>query len=497
MEAMTLPDLRELIPEATISISALIAILVGALARNYSSARRIAPAVALIGLVAAVPLMFAVPHATTVPTARFEGVFVADAFAVCLKLLFSAVGVIATLVSVNFLEAERQANGEYYGLLLLAVVGMMLTASARDVVLLFLGLEVLSLSTYVLVGYLRKDPHSTESAIKYFLLSSFATALLLYGLSLLYGISGGTSYAAIRAAGAHLSGDLRLVAMLSVVFLTAGIGFKATLVPFHMYAPDVYQGAPGCVAAFLAVGPKLAAFGALIRLLVEAMPGFASEWVPLLTVVSILTMTIGNLVALSQSNVKRMLAYSSIAHAGYMLIGIVAAFTPGVTADVRSQALAAVVYYLVAYTFMKMGAFGILLSIKPGDRFAETLDDLRGLGRRRPLAAALLLVFLLSLIGIPLTAGFTAKFYVFSSAISAGCYTLAIAGILNAVVAATYYSRIAIALYAVEPGRGEPYAAGGISLKVALAASAIAILLLGIFPGRVLETALQSVRSLF
>jgi NADH-quinone oxidoreductase subunit N len=491
VEALTLGDLRALAPEAVVSLAALLAILVGALARRSGSPSRLAPAIALVGLAGGGALALALP------TSRTTGLFAADQFAVFLKTLFAAVGIVATLVSVSFLETEKAASGEYYGLLLLGVVGMMVTAAAKDIVLLFLGLEVLSLSTYVLVGYLRSDPLSTESAIKYFLLSSFATALLLYGLSLLYGISGGTSYEAIAAASTKTTPDLRLVVVLALVFLTAGIGFKATLVPFHMYAPDVYQGAPGCVAAFLAVGPKLAAFGALVRLLVEAMPGYASEWVPLLSIVAILTMTIGNLLALSQSNVKRMLAYSSIAHAGYLLVGIVAAFEPGVSLEVRSQALAAVLYYLVAYAFMKMGAFGILLGVKPGERFAETLEDLRGLGRRRPFAAALLLVFLLSLIGIPLTAGFTAKFYVFSSALSAGAYTLVVAAVLNAVVAATYYLRVAIALYAVEPGRGEPYAAGGASLKIALGASALVIVIFGVFPGPVLETALQSVRSLF
>ncbi len=488
---MTLDSLRALLPEAALSVAALLAILASAVLGGRRAAKMLPAGIAIAGLLVAAGLSFLRPEAAP------PSIVAADGLARFLKTLFVVVGLLSVLVSIQFLEEERASRGEYFGLLLLAIVGMMITAAARDVVLLFLGLELLSIATYVLVGFLKESAASTESAIKYFLLSSFATALFLYGLSLVYGMSGATAYSGIAASSAALGRDLGLVAVLAIVFLMAGIGFKATFVPFHMYAPDVYLGAPGSVVAFLAVGPKLAAFAALLRFLTEAMPAHAAQWVPLLTVVSILTMTIGNLVALLQGSLKRMLAYSSIAHAGYLLIGVVAAFTPAASPEVRSKALAAVLYYLVAYAFMKMGAFALLLSIKPGDRYAETLEDLKGLGRRRPATAALLLVFLLSLTGIPLTAGFTAKVYVFAAALSAGATTLAVAGVINAVIAAAYYLRAAIVMYAVEPGQEEPYAAGGLPLKVALASSALAILVFGVFPGLVLDTALQSVRSLF
>lgn len=420
------------------------------------------------------------------PRTLFRGMFAVDNFSVFFQWLFFVITGICALVSIRFTEREAIARGEYYALLLFACAGMSLMAASEDLLLTFLAIEILSISTYVLAGFKRQEAHSNESALKYFLLGSFATAFLLYGIALIYGSSGSTNYQAIRTV-MHLQGQAQITAVSGLVLLLVGFGFKAALVPFHAWAPDVYEGAPTSVTAFMTVGPKAAAFAALTRVLVEAFPSLAGDWTPLLWALSILTMTIGNVVAIQQTNIKRMLAYSAIAHAGYILIGLVANTRAG---------YGAVLFYLVIYTAMNLGALSIVLSLsREGDK-SVSLDDYAGLGQRAPFAAATLSVFLISLAGIPLTGGFMGKFYLFSAAIP-HYLGLVIIGVLNSVVSVYYYFRVMVVMYMREPGQGvpEPEVIQPPVMAI-IAICAVAVFWLGIHPTELLHLASNSARIL-
>jgi NADH-quinone oxidoreductase subunit N len=359
-------------------------------------------------------------------------------------------------------------------------------AASDDLLLTFLALEILSISTYVLAGFKRNEAHSNESALKYFLLGSFATAFLLYGIALIYGSSGSTNYQSIRTV-IQLQGSAQITAVAGLVLLLVGFGFKAALVPFHAWAPDVYEGAPTTVTAFMTVGPKAAAFAALARALAEAFPSLARDWTFLLWAVSILTMTLGNVVAVQQTNIKRMLAYSAIAHAGYILIGLVA--------NTRSG-YGAVLFYLVIYAIMNLGALTIVLSLsRQGDK-SVNLDDYAGLGQRAPFAAAALSVFLISLAGIPLTGGFIGKFYLFSSALP-HYLGLVIIGVLNSVISVYYYFRVMVFMYMREPSQGEPEPEPiNHSVMAIIAICVVGVFWLGIQPSGLLHLASNSVLTL-
>ena len=420
------------------------------------------------------------------PRALFHGMFLVDNFSVFFQWLFLVITGISALVSIRFNERESIARGEYYALLLFGCSGMSLMAASDDFLLTFLALEVLSISTYVLAGFKRHDAHSNESALKYFLLGSFATAFLLYGIALIYGSSGTTNYQAIRTV-MHLQGSAQITAVAGLVLLIVGLGFKAALVPFHAWAPDVYEGAPTPVTAFMTAGPKAAAFAALARALADALPSLAADWTPLLWVVSILTMTLGNVVAIQQTNIKRMLAYSAIAHAGYILIGFVAN---------TGRGYGAVLFYLVVYSVMNLGALSIVLSLSGEGDKRVNLVDYAGLGHSAPFAAASLSVFLISLAGIPLTGGFVGKFYLFSAALP-GYLGLVIIGVLNSVVSVYYYFRVMVFMYMREPapeGPGpEPI---GLPVMAIIALCAVAVLWLGINPTGLLSLASNSVLTL-
>jgi len=383
-------------------------------------------------------------------------------------------------------DVESLSRGEYYALLLFACAGMSLMAASDDLLLTFLALEILSISTYVLAGFKRNEAHSNESALKYFLLGSFATAFLLYGIALVYGSSGSTNYQSIRTV-IHLQGSAQITAVAGLVLLLVGFGFKAALVPFHAWAPDVYEGAPTTVTAFMTVGPKAAAFAALARVLAEAFPSLAGDWTFLLWAVSILTMTLGNVVAVQQTNIKRMLAYSAIAHAGYILIGLVA--------NTRSG-YGAVLFYLVIYAVMNLGALTIVLSLsRLGDK-SVNLDDYAGLGQRAPFAAAALSVFLISLAGIPLTGGFIGKFYLFSSALP-HYLGLVIIAVLNSVISVYYYFRVMVFMYMREPLQGEPEPEPiNHPVLAIIAICVVGVFWLGIQPSGLLHLASNSVLTL-
>lgn len=419
------------------------------------------------------------------PRAIFSGMFLVDSFSWVFQWLFFVITGFCSLVAMRFNERESMNRGEYYALLLFACSGMSLMAASGDLMLTFLGIEILSIATYILAGFKRNDAHSNESSLKYFLLGSFATAFLLYGIALIYGSAGSTNYLAIRTA-IGLQGTPQLTTLIGLGLLLVGFGFKIATVPFHAWAPDVYEGAPTAVTAFMIVGPKAAAFAALIRVLVQALPAFQTDWSAILWASAVLTMTVGNIVAVLQTNIKRMLAYSGIAHAGYILVGIV----------VNSQdGLKAVVFYLIVYTAMNLGALTIVLSLsRQGDQRVK-IEEYAGLGKIQPFAAGLLALFLISLAGIPLTGGFLGKFYIFSAAIQKGYIGLAIIGVLNSVLSVYYYFRLLVVMYMKEPQESQVESIPLTTLAAILIA-AVGVIWAGLSPDWILNLAGRSILPL-
>jgi len=419
------------------------------------------------------------------PRSIFGGMFLVDSFSWVFQWLFFVITGVSALVSLRFNEREGLNRGEYYALLLFACVGMSLMAASGDLIMTFLGIEIMSIATYILAGFRRSDARSNESSMKYFLLGSFATAFLLYGIALVYGSTGSTNYAAIRTIAA-IQGTPQITMVAGLGLILVGFGFKVAVVPFHAWVPDVYEGAPTTVTAFMIVGPKAAGFAALIRILVQALPSLRADWTAILWVAAVLTMTLGNVVAILQTNIKRMLAYSGIAHTGYILVGIVAASGAGQRA---------VIFYLVVYSAMNLGALCIVLSLsRQGDRRVY-LDDYAGLGKSQPFVAAALALFMLSLAGIPLTGGFIGKFYLFSAAIQRGYVGLAIIGVLNSAISVYYYFRLIVYMYMKEPfdseGQQIPLTAHAV-----IAIAAAGVLWLGVFPGFILNLASHSILPL-
>jgi NADH-quinone oxidoreductase subunit N len=413
----------------------------------------------------------------------FRDMVLLDGYALFFDVLIAYAAALVVMLSMDYLGRTGGESGEYYGLVLFATGGMMLMASAGDLIVVFLSLELMSLSLYVLAGLFKTRLTSGEASMKYFLLGAFASAFLLYGIALIYGATGSTNLDRIAAASAT-AGPLLLVGL---ALLLVGFGFKISSVPFHMWAPDVYQGAPTSITALIATGSKAAAFAALIRVLVVALRGAQPDWSALLWGLAALTMTVGNVVALAQSNLKRMLAYSSIAHVGYMLMGLVAGGAAGA---------GAILFYLLAYTFTTVGAFGVIgLCARAGEEAVE-VDDYAGLSRRHPVLAATLALFLLSLVGIPPLAGFVAKFYLFGSAVQAGYLWLTIIAVLNSAVAAYYYLRVIVYMYMREPEGEEvvvaPTLAGGLALTIAV----VGIVLLGVMPAPFADLAQAAVAPL-
>jgi NADH-quinone oxidoreductase subunit N len=421
------------------------------------------------------------------PRALMQGMWLIDNFTVFFQWLFLIIGGVCAFLSMDFNERESINRGEYYALLLFACSGMSLMAASGDLILTFIGLEILSIATYILAGFKRNDIRSNESSLKYFLLGSFASAIFLYGIALIYGGTGSTNYQTIRQL-VMLQGSIQATTMIGMMLLLVGFGFKVALVPFHSWVPDVYEGAPTPITAFMAVGPKAAGFAALIRVLFQAFPFLDQDWSSVLWLLAIMTMTLGNAVAVLQTNVKRMLAYSAIAHAGYLLVGIVACTDTGISA---------VLFYLVIYTVMNLVAFSIILSFsRKGDNHVR-LEDYAGLARKAPFAAAALSLALISLAGIPLTGGFMGKFYLFSAAIQKGFIWLAIIGVLNSVVSVFYYFRVMIYMYMKEPTEETPEPVTiGWPVKAILALGTIGILLLGIYPAPILTLAARSTFAL-
>jgi NADH-quinone oxidoreductase subunit N len=429
----------------------------------------------LAGLGLAISAMFSIMNWGTGGTV-FSGMVFTDGFTSLFRVLFCVIGILTIMFSPLYLQLKNIRLGEYYSLLLFSLFGMMVMVSAANLLVFFLGIETMSISLYVLAALNRQDPRSTEAGMKYLILGAFSTAFLLYGIALLFAAIGTVDYAGIAA---YFNGQFTLgpILVASIALMLTGFAFKVAAVPFHFWSPDVYEGAPTTVTAFMSTGPKAAAFVGLIRVFGIALQPTSALWVDVLTWIAMLTMTLGNVVALRQTSIKRMLAYSSIAHAGYLLVGIVTG-TP--------MAFAATGYYLVAYAFMNLGAFAICILLNRRGEGNYGYDSFRGMGFAHPLLGITMTIFMLSLTGVPPTAGFFGKLYVFSSAIKEGHMMLAIVGLLNSAVGAYYYLRVITLLYMHKP-EGETALSTPLSYRTALVISSLFILIIGILPEQFLS----------
>lgn len=478
MDAKYFPQTAEMLrflPEIILTLAGTLLLLLEAFKKDDDS-RSVISTLAAVAIGVA---MYGTVVAYQNPGLAFSNMIVSDGFAAFFRLVVLGVGLLTVLCSSAYLEREKSSTGEFYVLLLFSLAGQCLMAAANELMMVFIGLEVSSIASYILAGYLRDDKRGNESALKYFLLGSFATAFLLYGVAWVYGMTGSTNLQEIRAAVEKGVPSMTMVSG-AVGLMLVGFAFKISAAPFQVWAPDVYQGAPAPVSGFLSAGPKAVAFAVMIRVFQTAFEPLTAKWEPVLWVMALLTMMVGNFAALWQTNIKRMLGYSSIAHAGYVLVAVT---THSITGT------AAAMFYLACYGLMNYGAFAIVTYVAGKGEEKVTLDDLKGLSQRQPAVAALLTIFLLSLIGVPLTAGFFGKFYIFKAAIDSHMVWLTALGLLNSAVAAYYYLRVLVVMYMHEPETTEAEVAipGGLRLTMWLTAGAT--LVLGIFPGLVLDFA--------
>ena len=471
-----------IIPIVIVALSAAAAMLAEAF--RQSGERMPIAGLGLIGLIGAATASVFLWNSD----AHTMGVIRSDNFALFINIVLCTIGILTMLFSNDVLEREHIPEGEYYALTLFAICGMMMMAAATDLLVIFIALEILSLAVYVLTGIRRQSAAGAEAAFKYFLLGAFSSAFFLYGVAFTFALSGSTRIEEIGTAlSAQAMGAPSTVALLAVGLLAVGFAFKVSAVPFHMWTPDAYEGAPTIVTAFMSTGVKAAAFAAFARVFLSPLEPLQAQWIPVLSVVAGATMILGTVVGVVQSNVKRMLAYSSIAHAGYLLLGIVSA---------NSAGKAAILFYLLAYAVTNIGALGIVALLGTGQNQHDELRDFAGLWRSRPALAGLMTIFLLSLGGIPPTAGFIGKWYIFGAAIQEGHYWLAIIGVLTSVVSVFFYLRIVVMMYMTEgPEMVRPRVPAAAMAGLALAV--IAVLYLGILPTRVLDLALDSISTIF
>jgi NADH-quinone oxidoreductase subunit N len=471
-------DYIRILPELVLSVFGIIIMVLDPLVDERRSQRTLG-FIALTGSLAAIA---ATGYQAQYPGLGFWGMVEVDAFSTFFHYLIIAITAVVILTSFDYMKVQEIRAGEYYALILFGAVGMALMSSAVELVLIFIALEISSISTYILAGFRRRAAISSESSVKYFLLGSFATAFFLYGVALMFGATGSTRIPDI--ANALRFSPVPLLAFVGVALMFVGLGFKVGAAPFHIWTPDVYEGAPSPVVGFMSTAPKAAVFAVLLRIFFEAN---ATGRLWLIWVAAALSMTLGNIGALVQTNVKRLLAYSSIAHAGYLLVAYAVAPADGIPA---------VMFYTASYAAMNVGAFAIASHFGgAGERYV-TLEDYAGLGRSSPILAATLTIFLLSLIGIPMTGGFFAKFYVFKAAMGANLVGLTIIGLLNSAVGAYYYLRIIVMMYMKEGQKEVPVSPIPLGLGVALTISLAATLYLGLLPGPVLDYASRSVAEL-
>jgi len=421
--------------------------------------------------------------------AQSFGVIRSDNFALFINITLAIIGILTMLFSNDVVERQQIPAGEYYALTLFALCGMMMMAAATDLLVIFVALEILSLSVYVLTGIRRASAVGAEAAFKYFLLGAFSSAFFLYGIAFAFALSGSTRLEQIGVAlSSQPSGAPPTLALLAVGLLAIGFAFKISAVPFHMWTPDAYEGAPTIVTAFMSTGVKAAAFAAFVRVFLSPLEPLQGHWIPVLSVIAAATMILGTVVGVVQSNIKRMLAYSSIAHAGYLLLGIIAANGTG---------KAAVLFYLLTYAVSNLGALGIVALLSTSSSEHDELRDFAGLWRTRPGLAGLMTVFLLSLGGFPPTAGFIGKWYIFSAVVQEGHYWLAIVGVLTSVISVFFYLRIVVMMYMTEEGAlpARPHISGAAIAGLTLAV--LATFYLGVLPTRAIDYALQSIQTIF
>lgn len=431
-----------------------------------------------ISIAALIAAIFAAIGANGAPGFAFSNLLVIDGFGTYFRILVLAIGILTVLSSYRYLSREQADTGEYHALVLFSVMGQCLMVTANDLIMIFIGLEISSIASYVLAGYLRNDKRNNEASLKYFLLGSFATGFLLYGVAIIYGLTGSTQLPVIHNSLGDPATSL-MVAGVAAALMFVGLAFKVSGAPFQIWAPDVYQGAPAPISAFMATGPKAAAFAIFLRIFLTAFDRISVTWMPIVWIVALLSMTIGNFAALTQNNLKRMLAYSSIAHAGYILVAL---------ASNSEIGTAAAMFYLAAYALMNLGAFAVIIYISGKGEKHLRIEDLAGLGQRQPFTAAMMTIFLLSFIGVPLTGGFFGKFYIFRAALHSGLTWLTVLGLLNSAVAAYYYLRLMVVMYMHEPGEvTKDLESPGPALRAALVLPAIGTFFLGVLPGAVLS----------
>ncbi|MCW2247566.1 NADH-quinone oxidoreductase subunit N [Azospirillum fermentarium] len=475
------PDLWPALPEIVLALSGLALLMLGVF-RGDTSTRTVA-------YIAVVAMLFAAVLSMGYGTGRavtFNGLFVMDAFGVFIKVLVLVASSLAVLMSLSYLEREQIRKPEFPVLMLFATLGMLMMVSANDLMSLYVGLETQSLALYVIASFRRDSAKSSEAGLKYFVLGALSSGLLLYGASLVYGFAGSTSFdklAALLAGGEHPSAGL----VVGMVFVAAGLAFKVSAVPFHMWTPDVYEGAPTPVTAFFAVAPKIAAIALFTRLLVEPFGHMTHQWQQIIIASSVLSMFLGSFAAITQSNIKRLMAYSSIGHIGYALVGL---------ATGTEEGIRGLLIYMAVYLFMNVGAFAVILSMKQKGRMVEEIKDLAGLSRTNPMLAAAMAIFMFSMAGIPPMAGFFGKLYVFLAAIQAHLYTVAVIGVLTSVVGAYYYLRIIKIMYFDEPAEAfDPIGDDG--MQAILIGTSLFTLLFFVIPAPILNAAAAAAAALF
>jgi NADH-quinone oxidoreductase subunit N len=478
---IVVPNLTPILPECFLSVVAMVLLLVNVF---VPSDRKAYLSYLSFGGILVAGVMVVAGWGQHIES--FSGSVVLDNFATFFKMIFLVSAGLAILISDQYMEREGCNHGELYPLILFTVVGMMLMASGTDLMTVFLGLEVMSVALYVLAGFNRNNTKSNEAGLKYFLLGCFSTGFLLYGMALTYGATGSTNIAKIAAVVGQMSlpsANIMLVA--GMLLMLTGFAFKVAAAPFHMWTPDVYEGAPTPMTAFMSAGPKAAGFAAALRIFLVALPTLQVEWSQVLWILAVLTMTIGNITALRQDNIKRMLAYSSIAHAGYALVGFAAGNGTGT---------AGILFYMLSYAFMNIGAFAIIILIAKKGETNGNVQDFAGLGTKHPVLAAAMTIFLFSLAGMPPTAGFIGKFYLFSGAIQKGYIWLAVIGVLNSAASVYYYLRVMVYMYMKDSTEEFDWMQVTAPMALCVAISVLGSLIPGIVPSLILQFAQQAIK---
>jgi len=474
-------NILSILPILVLAGFGMIVLLIDVLTSRKLGEKNLLVYLSLLGIVVA-----AVLSRSSIGTATFSfnETFTIDNYSIFFNFIFLLSTGLTILISHKYIKREEINYGEYYALLMFSTIGMMLMASGADLLNIYIGLEVMSISIYILTGFKRSKLISNEASLKYFLLGAFATGFLLYGIALIYGSTGTINLKQIACFIAGRGGGLDPLLILGMGLIIVGLGFKVAAVPFHAWVPDVYEGAPTAITAFMSVGPKAAGFAAFLRIFMTSFAYTHHEWQKIIYILAVLTMTTGNVVAIAQTNIKRMLAYSSIAHAGYLLIALVSANNMGVSGTL---------FYILAYIFMNIGAFAIVIVLsRKGDEFIQ-INDYAGLGFKHPLLAIAMTLFMLSMAGVPPMAGFVGKFYIFSAAIKSGYVGLAVIGVINSVISVYYYLRITVIMYMKEPAREFTPLALSPLIVAAIVISVVGTLHLGIFPSKVMEIAQRSI----